>query len=160
MTDEEYNKYSDTISTSKEESLMKATAIFLGELEEQSKPQISRPDIDIVKMLSPVLSRLLILLVAFLTVKIIPITRQYAGLIMLVLIFIIIAVNFKSIIVSLILIYQRFAPARIRAACVFEPSCSNYMLMAIEKYGTVKGIYKGLCRLLRCHYPNSGIDYP
>jgi len=62
--------------------------------------------------------------------------------------------------ISLILLYQKIAPKRIREACRFEPTCSNYMIMAIEKYGSIKGFWLGLKRLTRCHYPNGGYDYP
>jgi putative component of membrane protein insertase Oxa1/YidC/SpoIIIJ protein YidD len=34
------------------------------------------------------------------------------------------------------------------------------MLMAIDKYGVVRGVWKGINRILRCKYPNGGIDYP
>jgi putative component of membrane protein insertase Oxa1/YidC/SpoIIIJ protein YidD len=34
------------------------------------------------------------------------------------------------------------------------------MILAIEKYGVVKGVIKGIRRILRCNYPNGGIDYP
>jgi uncharacterized protein len=34
------------------------------------------------------------------------------------------------------------------------------MILAIVKYGTIKGVYLGLKRLLRCRVPNGGIDYP
>ena len=59
----------------------------------------------------------------------------------------------------LVRVYQHYAPDRVRLKCVFEPSCSEYMILAIEKYGAFKGIYKGICRLLRCHAPG-GVDYP
>ena len=43
--------------------------------------------------------------------------------------------------------------------CKFYPSCSNYMLQAIEKYGVQKGIYIGVKRLLRCHpFAKGGYD--
>ncbi len=54
----------------------------------------------------------------------------------------------------------RYAAPQIRLACVFEPSCSEYMILALAKYGLIRGGYKGICRLLRCHYPNGGEDYP
>ena len=66
----------------------------------------------------------------------------------------------KRFVILLILIYQKIAPKTLRSSCRFEPSCSNYMLQAIEKYGFLKGFVKGLRRLLRCHYPNGGVDYP
>jgi len=57
-------------------------------------------------------------------------------------------------------LYQKKAPNRIRSACRFEPTCSNYMHIAVEKYGAYKGFVLGLKRLLRCRIPNGGIDYP
>lgn len=57
-------------------------------------------------------------------------------------------------------LYQKFAPEKVRRSCLFYPSCSQYMLLAIEKYGFWKGFWKGLKRLGRCHYPNGGEDYP
>ena len=36
-------------------------------------------------------------------------------------------------------------------ACRFEPSCSNYMIEALEKYGAIKGTWLGVKRLARCH---------
>jgi len=46
--------------------------------------------------------------------------------------------------------------------CRFYPSCSNYGLLALEKYGFVKGWYKTINRILRCKPNNydSCIDYP
>ena len=66
----------------------------------------------------------------------------------------------KKFVVLLVLIYQKTAPEKIRKSCVFEPSCSNYMLMSIDKYGVWIGVFKGIKRLLRCHPPNGGQDWP
>lgn len=57
-------------------------------------------------------------------------------------------------------IYQRYAPGELRNKCRFEPSCSEYMLLAIEKYGLIKGAKKGINRLKRCNVSGGGIDYP
>ena len=57
-------------------------------------------------------------------------------------------------------VYQRYAPDDIRLACVFEPSCSEYMILSIKKYGVIRGAIKGVERLKRCHLPNGGEDYP
>jgi putative membrane protein insertion efficiency factor len=62
--------------------------------------------------------------------------------------------------IKLIRFYQKMAPKALRESCRFVPSCSEYMILAIEKYGCLKGIYKGFNRLLRCKVPNGGIDYP
>ena len=71
-----------------------------------------------------------------------------------------IAVLFKKTIIWFIHLYQNKASDKTRLRCVFEPSCSEYMILAIDKYGTIVGIFKGIKRLLRCHPPNGGVDYP
>jgi len=43
--------------------------------------------------------------------------------------------------------------------CRFYPSCSQYAIDAIEKYGTCKGLWLGLKRIARCHpFCEGGID--
>lgn len=66
----------------------------------------------------------------------------------------------KRILICSIHIYQHFAPDSIRMKCRFEPSCSQYMILAIEKYGVLKGIKTGINRLRRCKVGNGGYDYP
>jgi len=62
--------------------------------------------------------------------------------------------------IGLVLWYKVLAPIEMRDSCRFYPTCSTYMIMAIQKYGLVYGIYKGIRRLLRCKPPNGGVDYP
>lgn len=64
----------------------------------------------------------------------------------------------KRLIITMIILYQKYAPEYVRNSCVFEPCCSEYMKRAIVKYGTLKGLIKGIKRIMRCHYPNGGID--
>lgn len=66
----------------------------------------------------------------------------------------------KRIIICLVQIYQRYAPDSIRNKCRFEPSCSQYMILALRKYGLWKGLRKGIDRLRRCNIHNGGFDYP
>ncbi|MBU1987487.1 membrane protein insertion efficiency factor YidD [Patescibacteria group bacterium] len=40
--------------------------------------------------------------------------------------------------------------------CHFKPTCSNYAIIAIEKYGIIKGGRKALWRVLRCNPWNKG----
>ena len=72
--------------------------------------------------------------------------------------------NIKSIILSSVKIYQQIAPRKIRFKCRFEPSCSQYMILAIEKYGVIKGLFKGIKRLSKCNNRGDGMrggfDYP
>ncbi|MCI9315533.1 MAG: membrane protein insertion efficiency factor YidD [Lachnospiraceae bacterium] len=66
----------------------------------------------------------------------------------------------ENMIIWAVRLYQRKAPYYIREACRFEPSCSEYMILSVKKYGCFKGVYKGIKRLLRCKPPNGGVDYP
>ena len=72
----------------------------------------------------------------------------------------VIAINLKRILICLVRIYQRYAPDSIRDKCRFEPSCSEYMILSLEKYGVVKGLAKGVKRLTRCNINGGGFDYP
>ena len=40
--------------------------------------------------------------------------------------------------------------------CRFHPTCSQYMLESIERFGSLKGVWVGLKRIIRCHPWNSG----
>lgn len=66
----------------------------------------------------------------------------------------------KTLLIGLVLLYKATAPLSLRAQCLFEPTCSTYMIMALQKYGLFIGLCKGIGRLLRCKQPNGGIDYP
>jgi len=37
------------------------------------------------------------------------------------------------------------------SVCRYQPTCSNYTYQAVEKYGSVKGLFLGLKRVIRCH---------
>ena len=69
-------------------------------------------------------------------------------------------IHLKSISICGVRIYQRFAPDSIRNKCRFEPSCSEYMILSIQKYGVIHGIRKGINRLKRCNIHNGGYDAP
>lgn len=52
--------------------------------------------------------------------------------------------------------YKRFISPLLPPMCRFEPTCSIYMMRAIEKYGLLRGTWMGLRRLVRCHPLNPG----
>ena len=66
----------------------------------------------------------------------------------------------KPFVIGIVLMYKAFAPKKMRDRCRFEPTCSTYMVMAINKYGLIRGVCKGIKRICRCKPPNGGIDYP
>lgn len=66
----------------------------------------------------------------------------------------------KRAVIWLVHYYQSKASDDTRLRCRFEPSCSEYMIKSVTKYGFLKGTFKGIKRVLRCRAPNGGIDYP
>ena len=66
----------------------------------------------------------------------------------------------KPLLITLVRSYQALASDKTRNRCRYEPSCSMYMLQAIEKYGFRRGFKKGLKRWKNCKPPNGGIDLP
>ncbi len=62
----------------------------------------------------------------------------------------------RSILLGLIRLYQYFISPFLGPACRFHPSCSAYTYEALRLHGTVKGLYLGSRRILRCHPFNAG----
>ncbi len=58
--------------------------------------------------------------------------------------------------VAIIRLYQWTLSPLLGPTCRFEPTCSRYMIAAVEKYGLVRGVARGLARLGRCHPWNPG----
>lgn len=57
----------------------------------------------------------------------------------------------KRLLIKLIRFYQKSISPLFPPRCRFTPTCSQYALEAIEKYGPWKGGYLAFRRLLRCH---------
>lgn len=57
----------------------------------------------------------------------------------------------KTILVGLIRFYQIFISPFKRPSCRFYPTCSEYSVQALQKYGLIKGMWKSLKRILKCH---------
>lgn len=154
------NKYDKTINSSKEESMQKAFEMLNEEMLEDK--EIKRPVINSKQKIFRLL--LLILIYVALIAGVIYCWMLWSKIILsiifLCILLIIIFFTTKKTIIDMVLLYQRFAPEGLRRACRFTPSCSEYMILAIEKYGTVKGVLKGIRRILKCHPPNGGEDYP
>ena len=62
----------------------------------------------------------------------------------------------KKIFIFPIRVYRTCISPLMKPHCRFTPTCSQYTIEAIEKYGPVKGIYLGIKRILRCHPGNPG----
>lgn len=67
----------------------------------------------------------------------------------------------KKILIFLIHKYQKYISPTLSlySKCPFTPSCSNYTIEAIQKYGCIKGGFIGLKRIFRCNpFSKGGYD--
>lgn len=62
----------------------------------------------------------------------------------------------QNVILSVLRIYKRWLSPLLPSACRFHPTCSEYMMDAVRKYGAARGVWMGLRRLARCHPFNPG----
>ena len=62
----------------------------------------------------------------------------------------------RAIAIAPLRFYKRFLSPLLPPMCRFEPTCSIYMMQAIEKHGTLRGVWLGIRRLSRCHPFNPG----
>jgi len=61
-----------------------------------------------------------------------------------------------KLLVLFVRLYQVTLSPWIGQSCRFEPTCSNYMIGAVEKYGFWRGLWRGLKRIGRCHPLHAG----
>lgn len=65
----------------------------------------------------------------------------------------------KYVIIKLVQAYQFIISPLLYPSCRYEPTCSKYMIDAVEKKGVLRGICLGIWRVLRCHpFGGSGYD--
>ncbi|MBO7601343.1 MAG: membrane protein insertion efficiency factor YidD [Lachnospiraceae bacterium] len=65
----------------------------------------------------------------------------------------------KHILIFLIKTYQRYISPLKTTKCPYTPTCSQYGLEAVEKYGFIKGGLLALWRVLRCNpFSKGGYD--
>jgi len=65
----------------------------------------------------------------------------------------------RKAVILLLRFYKRGISPFLPSACRYYPTCSEYMLNAVEKYGVLKGVRLGIGRLLRCHpFHEGGFD--
>ncbi len=57
----------------------------------------------------------------------------------------------KKILIVMIRVYRKFISPVLPPSCRYQPTCSEYALDAIGKYGAGKGSYLAVRRVLRCH---------
>ncbi len=65
----------------------------------------------------------------------------------------------KRLVMKMIIFYRRYISPAFPPCCIYEPTCSQYALTAIEKYGVIKGGWLSIKRICRCHpFHKGGFD--
>ena len=65
----------------------------------------------------------------------------------------------KKLFIYLIEKYQKYISPNLGNNCKYYPSCSEYTKQAIQKYGTLKGSFLGIKRILKCNpFSKGGYD--
>lgn len=66
----------------------------------------------------------------------------------------------NKILIKAIKLYQKYK-IRNYPVCKYHPSCSDYAIISIEKYGPIKGLLKAIWRIIRCNpFSKGGVDLP
>ena len=67
----------------------------------------------------------------------------------------------RSILLLLVRAYQVLISPWLGPHCRFTPSCSTYFADSVRKYGAIRGSWRGIRRILRCHpFHPGGYDPP
>ena len=65
----------------------------------------------------------------------------------------------RTPVVAVLRFYKRFISPMLPPACRFQPTCSEYAMEAVERFGVVKGTALATRRLARCHpWSRGGFD--
>lgn len=65
----------------------------------------------------------------------------------------------KHIVLGALRFYKRAISPTLPPSCRFQPTCSEYMMQAVQKYGVLRGVFMGLKRLSHCHpFHEGGYD--
>lgn len=63
--------------------------------------------------------------------------------------------------IMMVRFYQRGISPLLGKNCRYEPTCSEYFVLAVQKYGPLRGAWKGFWRIMRCHpFRPGGFDPP
>jgi putative membrane protein insertion efficiency factor len=67
----------------------------------------------------------------------------------------------EKLLIAAVRVYQWTLSPLIGRQCRFEPTCSNYFIEAVRKYGAMRGAWRGVKRVARCHpFHPGGVDLP
>ena len=64
-----------------------------------------------------------------------------------------------KLLINFIKIYRFFSPFFYKGTCRFDPTCTDYTIQSVSKFGPIIGIYKSAIRLSKCHpFGKHGFD--
>lgn len=65
----------------------------------------------------------------------------------------------KKILICLIEIYQKYISPNLKSHCKYYPTCSEYAKQALQKYGSIKGSFYTMKRVIKCNpFSKGGYD--
>lgn len=65
----------------------------------------------------------------------------------------------RELVIASLRCYKRWISPLLPSACRFHPTCSEYMLEAVQRHGVLRGVWLGVKRLGRCHpFQEGGYD--
>jgi putative membrane protein insertion efficiency factor len=65
----------------------------------------------------------------------------------------------RQLLIAGLRIYKRWISPLLPSACRCHPTCSEYMMQAIQTHGAIRGVWMGLKRIARCHpFHQGGFD--
>ena len=65
----------------------------------------------------------------------------------------------KKVLLAIIRFYQKALSPHLPASCRYQPTCSQYTITAIERFGALRGGFMGARRILRCNpFSKGGYD--
>jgi uncharacterized protein len=62
----------------------------------------------------------------------------------------------SAVLIALVRVYQWTLSPILGRQCRFLPTCSHYFIGAVQRYGSIRGTWRGLRRIGRCHPWNRG----
>jgi len=65
------------------------------------------------------------------------------------------------LLIAAVRLYQIILSPVLGRQCRFTPTCSEYFILAVKKYGALRGAFRGVLRICRCHpFHPGGYDPP
>jgi putative membrane protein insertion efficiency factor len=67
----------------------------------------------------------------------------------------------SQLLIAAVRVYQLVLSPLLGRHCRFSPSCSDYFIQSVRKYGSIRGSFRGILRICRCHpFHPGGHDPP